>query len=283
MKGIAPLFTACEHGHTEVVKKLLAANADVERKTLNPVKALHAACENGHADVVATLLAANAKVNHPNKSKSPLYLACENGHLAVVKQLLAANAKLDQRVNNDDLEIEGDTPLLIACQNGHAEVAALLLEAGADVNKGDDHGFPAMYTAQCDAGHLDRIQLLCSYGASRAWTTKWEGDMTAEGQAKRGGYDNVLEWLVATRHCSTALHHLGSSRPSARSRCARRRRHPRRRGARRADAALAARAGRRRRAARRRARRLPRPRGGEAVEPRHAQVLPEKARAAPSS
>ena len=54
---------ACQHGHIEIVTKLLAANADVKQAINTGSTPLYIACENGHTEVVTTLLAADADVN----------------------------------------------------------------------------------------------------------------------------------------------------------------------------------------------------------------------------
>lgn len=57
------LMAASQNGHLEVVRPLLDAKADVNRKTDNGFTALILASQNGHAEVVRALLAAKADVN----------------------------------------------------------------------------------------------------------------------------------------------------------------------------------------------------------------------------
>eukprot|EP00955_Chlamydomonas_euryale_P022550 238029-Chlamydomonas_euryale.AAC.13 len=47
---------ACANGHTEVVRRLLEAGADVDMKNAEENTPLHWACLNGHTDVVRALL-----------------------------------------------------------------------------------------------------------------------------------------------------------------------------------------------------------------------------------
>ena len=63
--GSTPLFIACQEGHTEIVAKLLASNANVNQTRDDGVTALIIACHKGHTEVVTTLLAANATVDQP--------------------------------------------------------------------------------------------------------------------------------------------------------------------------------------------------------------------------
>ena len=68
--------------------------------------AVNAACQNGHTEVVTKLLAANANVNQANNDgATPLYIACQQGHAEIVTQLLAANANVNKATER------GATPL----------------------------------------------------------------------------------------------------------------------------------------------------------------------------
>ena len=185
--------------------------------------------ENGHADVERNTPAANAKVTPTciaaliaeQKQVAAPYLACENGHLAVVKQLLAANAKLEQRVNNDDLGSRATLRCSSPARTATPTSRALLLEAGADVNKGDDHGFQAMYTALCDRRPvLDCIQLLSSTAPAASGPPSGDGPHDGGGQGASAAATTTSSPgssrpATARRRSTTS----SSSRPSARSRC----------------------------------------------------------------
>ena len=93
-----PLYVAAKNGHIEVVKRLLAKNADVDK-----ARALDGA--------------------------TPLFAAAENGHTEVVKMLLAKNANVDKARTDD-----GCTPLSMAVKNRHTDVIKLLLNAGANAS-----------------------------------------------------------------------------------------------------------------------------------------------------
>ena len=56
-------------------------------------------------------------------------------------------------------------------------------------------------------GHLACVQLLSSYGASRAWTLSGITD-TAEAYATKHDQPAIAAWLVLSRGWSTPLHHL---------------------------------------------------------------------------
>eukprot|EP00966_Prymnesium_polylepis_P112763 2608013-Prymnesium_polylepis.1 len=62
----------------------------------------------------------------------------------------------------------------------------------------------------CQAGHLEVVQLLSAFGASRApRTVHLGGSLTAEeaaGDVGRG--PDIVAWLASSRDWSTPLHHL---------------------------------------------------------------------------
>ena len=79
----AALRWASRNGHTEIVKLLLEAGADVHAKNDGP---LRLASENGHTEVVKLLLDAGTNFHADNKA---LRWARRKGHTEVVKLLKA--------------------------------------------------------------------------------------------------------------------------------------------------------------------------------------------------
>ena len=114
-------------GDDAVVKRLLAANADVNAFVVagdDCRTALQAAAERGHIEVVETLLAANANVNTAgDDGRTALEVAAKGGHLKVVERLLAANA--DVNAADDDIR----TALQAAAGGEHFETIRKLLTA----------------------------------------------------------------------------------------------------------------------------------------------------------
>lgn len=204
VNAITPLWIASQNGHSEIVAALLAANATIDKTRADGSAPLSIASQNGHAEVVATLLSADAPVDHlDNDGSTPLMVASMNGHTVVVTQLLAANAS----VNHASVTHAGVTSLIVASQNGHSEVVAKLLAAGASVDHATANGIPPMAGA-CFHGHLGCVQLLSSYGASRSFPGWSAPRDTAEHLATHRGHHDITAWLLSTRLCSTALHHL---------------------------------------------------------------------------
>jgi Ankyrin repeats (3 copies)/Ankyrin repeats (many copies) len=130
-----PLHLAASNGHSEVVKLLLEAKAEVDSKSNYGRTPMSWAAWNGHSEVVKLLLEAKAEVDSKDSNgRTPMSLAAWNGHSEVVKLLLEAKAEVDSKDSN------GRTPMSWAAWNGHSEVVKLL-EKALDDKKGEkqDH------------------------------------------------------------------------------------------------------------------------------------------------
>jgi ankyrin repeat protein len=86
----SPLMMACLKGHLEMVKKLIARDADVNKPGWAP---LHYAATNGHLAIMELLLEHHAFVDaeSPNGT-TPLMMAAHYGTPASVKLLLESGA-----------------------------------------------------------------------------------------------------------------------------------------------------------------------------------------------
>lgn len=96
-KDESPLMLAALKGHTDLVRKLIARGADVNKPGWTP---LHYAATGGHLAVMELLLEEHAFIDaeSPNKT-TPLMMAAHYGTLASVKLLLEAGA--DPSVRNE--------------------------------------------------------------------------------------------------------------------------------------------------------------------------------------
>ena len=141
-------------GRADVVKRLLAAGADVEAVDDEGWRALVWASLKGHADVVEVLLANGAKVDAEDEDgDTALMMASLKGHVAVVEVLLAAKANVDHKAAG------GWTALMYASGKGYEYVVHLLLAAGADVHARDGRGDTALMRARA-GGHTAVVALL---------------------------------------------------------------------------------------------------------------------------
>ena len=96
-KDESPLMIASLKGQTEIVRKLIARDADVNKTGWAP---LHYAATGGHLEIMQILLDEHAYIDaeSPNKS-TPLMMAAKYGTPAAVKLLLEAGA--DPKLRNE--------------------------------------------------------------------------------------------------------------------------------------------------------------------------------------
>lgn len=89
-KDESPLMMAAFKGYKDIVRKLIARDADVNKPGWTP---LHYAATGGHVEIILMLLDENAYIDaeSPNKS-TPLMMAAMYGSTAAVRTLLDAGA-----------------------------------------------------------------------------------------------------------------------------------------------------------------------------------------------
>jgi ankyrin repeat protein len=120
-KDESPLMIAALRGHKDLVRKLIARDADVNKTGWTP---LHYAATSGHLEIMALLLEHHAYIDaeSPNKT-TPLMMAAYYGTPEAVKLLLEAGA--DPTLRND----LGLTAVDFAQKGGRKDAAALIAAA----------------------------------------------------------------------------------------------------------------------------------------------------------
>jgi len=197
--GATPLYVSAERGHADVVKLLLDKEADVNaRRTDIGTTPLYIAAHNGHAGIVKLLLDNEADVNarRTDIGATPLYIAAQNGHVDIVKLLLDNEA--DVKLSLTDT---GATPLYVAAQNGHVDIVKLLLDNEADVNAiRTDIGATPLYIA-AQSGHVDIVKLLLDNEAD-VKLSRTDTGATPLIVADRNGHEDIVKLLLLVKELS---------------------------------------------------------------------------------
>ena len=170
------LVVASKAGHSDVVRVLIAAGANVD---LPGDDALEAALAGNHVEVAKSLLEGGVNI-HSSRGTELLPAACAQGLHAFAVQLLAAGA---------DVNAGKDAALRAACNRRDCQLVTILLRAGADVHTGDD----AMLNQACSGGQLELVRTLVDGGAD---VKAQRGN--ALRAACRGGHLEVVTLLLAS-------------------------------------------------------------------------------------
>ncbi|KAG4256764.1 hypothetical protein FPRO03_03774 [Fusarium proliferatum] len=132
-KGWKPLMGAAEAGDVDTLTALLTDGCDIDinARDYGGCTALALAAEKGHTAVVERLLAHNANPNLSDLDHlAPLWKAARYGHTSVVQLLLASTKLSDINPRPSYLhEHKLETPLSIAIKEGHQETAERLSHA----------------------------------------------------------------------------------------------------------------------------------------------------------
>lgn len=122
--GLSALMCGARGGHTAIVRYLAerVSKDHINHRTQGSgLSAISDAAMRGHADVVRLLLAFNADVNiRRNNGKTPLHVAAEEGHFDCVCALLDAGA------DSTILDASSSTALQLAEQSKRDSIVSLL-------------------------------------------------------------------------------------------------------------------------------------------------------------
>lgn len=192
---VTPLLVASLNGHADVVRTLLANNANVEairgagvvsmymaqrygHALVDEPKAqnMHVTCTpllvssfGGHVDVVRLLLEAkaNTQVQEGASGVTPLHAACEKGHTLVAEVLVNAGADVTTRTT-----MYAQTPLFLASRKGNVSIVALLLQKTVEnINVPNDKSLTPLHIAS-HHGHADVVKTLLQANADMTTLSK---------------------------------------------------------------------------------------------------------------
>ncbi|MBA3536994.1 MAG: ankyrin repeat domain-containing protein, partial [Tatlockia sp.] len=157
--GVNPLFYASAYGHTDTVRLLIDAGANVDaQEPKGNFSPLHVAAQNGHITIVELLLSKGARTEvQTNAKETPLHSATSSDHKSIVELLVAKGATID--VQNKD----NCTPLYSAIRNGSLLAVKLLIDKGADINALSIANQSLLYVSLFK-GHEEIVQWLLDKG-----------------------------------------------------------------------------------------------------------------------
>ncbi|XP_019854767.1 PREDICTED: ankyrin-2-like [Amphimedon queenslandica] len=159
--GITPIAYACEQRNKEMVECCLKNKANPNICDENGKFPLNIAVAKNEIEITAALLNAGADPNIGigNESEATLlHWACVHSNNDIVHLLLKANA------NPNAVTTEGHTPLNTAASMGCIKVAEMLLSEGADIEFEDTLGWTPIFYAAA-GGESDMISFLLKHGA----------------------------------------------------------------------------------------------------------------------
>ncbi|XP_045703726.1 cortactin-binding protein 2 isoform X2 [Phyllostomus hastatus] len=235
------LQQAAAQGNVTLLSMLLNEEGlDINYSCEDGHSALYSAAKNGHTDCVRLLLNAEAQVNAADKNGfTPLCAAASQGHFKCVEFLIAYDADINHAADG------GQTPLYLACKNGNKECIKLLLEAGSDRSVKTRDGWTPIHVA-VDTGNVDSLKLLMYHGAPTRGNSLHEeeirldvfdldqGEESPEGAAKPVvpadliNYANREGWTAAHiaaskgfKNCLEILCRHDGLKPDRRDKCGR--------------------------------------------------------------
>ncbi|EAX86840.1 ankyrin repeat protein, putative [Trichomonas vaginalis G3] len=114
---------ACERGNLQLVKYLISAGADKDKKDNSEHSPLLTAVHFDHRDIVQYLVSIGADKDAPDDyGQTPLFYASRQGQLEILQYLISVGANLEAKDKNDD------TPLSVA---KNATIRDYLVSVGA--------------------------------------------------------------------------------------------------------------------------------------------------------
>jgi DNA-binding NarL/FixJ family response regulator len=155
-----PLVKAAYENNLAAVKKLLASGADVDvvDKAIDST-ALAQATANNNRELMRVLLHAGADINRRNRNGETalMYLSGQSG-TDTVRDLIQAGADLE--LKDDD----GETALMAAARLDNTGSLKALIDAGAQIEVKDEEGQTALMLAARE-GLADNVRALLAAGA----------------------------------------------------------------------------------------------------------------------
>ncbi len=200
---ILSIHAAVKSGDIEKVKEFLEQGTDINAKDENGQTSLYIAVNNDNKETVKLLIDKGADVNAKNEDgQTPLDIILNRNRIQIsrnpnhaeIRDLLIANGAeilsihaavqsgdlgqvkefLEQGIDINSKNSDGDTALHIAVDRDYNDVAKLLIDKGADVNAKDKRNETPLYNAIYNS-NKDLVSLLVNKGADVNFSAS-EGD-----------------------------------------------------------------------------------------------------------
>jgi ankyrin repeat protein len=153
-RGRTALIIAASRNEVNIVRGLLAADANIDMADFGGWKALPVAISKTHHETVKILIGAGAEIEAPNPhGRPPLMLALKNSDRGSIQALVDANADVNIAIE------AGLTALHIAASKGDVETLEIFMKAGADRDAIATDGSTALHIA-AQYGHPQIVQRL---------------------------------------------------------------------------------------------------------------------------
>uniref|UniRef100_UPI00398E4BB9 E3 ubiquitin-protein ligase MIB2 n=1 Tax=Pristiophorus japonicus TaxID=55135 RepID=UPI00398E4BB9 len=194
-QGKTALQVAAHQGHTEVVKILLQANAQLEIHDEDGDTALHYASFGNQPEVARLLLSKGANVNLLNASTcSALHIAVNKGFTEVVRALCEYNCNVNLQ------DSYGDTPLHDGIAKDNRDIIEILTEVpNIDFTQQNNRGFNLLHHAALKGNKLATERILAR--ARQLGDVKKEDGFTALHLAALNNHKEVAEVLIKEGRC----------------------------------------------------------------------------------
>uniref|UniRef100_A0A1I8A8N2 ANK_REP_REGION domain-containing protein n=1 Tax=Steinernema glaseri TaxID=37863 RepID=A0A1I8A8N2_9BILA len=152
--GLTPLIVAAGRGFTDIVQRLINADAQVNACDKFGSTALIWASRKGHLPVIELLLNNGAELDAVGMySSTALMLATRGNYISVVEAILAREPNVNVVDNN------GLSALGMAAREGYAEIAEALIHSGSFVNLVDRFGNSILASA-VRSGNANIVRML---------------------------------------------------------------------------------------------------------------------------
>lgn len=207
------IFLATRGGHLDVVKLLVAADANVNVKVSDDRYSstpLTEASLRGFDGIVKLLISYNADLDHilsfcRNKSSMPaqgtaLIQALNNEHYSTAAILLKAGADHSKPMHTHNpspecFRYEDEcTALVLAARNAHSGIMTMLINRGADINHGGRYGYTPLMAAAAH-GHHNIVKMLLKREVDVNSVTNLGA--TALTMAGKKGHSDIVDTLLA--------------------------------------------------------------------------------------